>query len=111
MIMNTLQKREAVKAALAGDKESFARLTCAQKTYFKIRELYYEDGLKNPISQKDFEDRYRPGYDSLFELTSNNERKAFRYAKPSQPDFGRMRNSPEQTSKIITDLIEKLENE
>ena len=103
---------EALQAAVKGDRKQFEELTSSPVTYYFIEGKYYREELDSEISQKEFESQFRPGTDSLFESEGSKHitEEEIRALGFNPDDFRHTAHSPEESVKVINDLIDKLEN-
>ena len=112
MKKETNKKKEIIAAALRGDRAEFDRLTRAKLTFFKVDEQHYKGNLESPITEAEFKNSFEPGYDSIFELSSNSDELEQLEELGFNPDeFPRIARNVKNEANIINELLTKLDNE
>lgn len=112
------KKREILKAALLGDKETFEKLTKDESTiWFEIKGMYYKNSLENPISKEIYDNEFNSN-DTLIEFGENSgegiESLMKRFGCTNEEISERLRVLeiyPETTANEIIKLKNRLQNE
>lgn len=110
--MNKEEKKEILKAALSGDRETFDKLTKGRVIYFNVDGQYYRGNLETPISPEQFNSEYRPGSDTLIETGTQNAGIADTMRKfglsENEINSRLAENDPENTVNEVIKLKERL---